>query len=66
MHGAVHAPGGVLTREFGNVLQELVIPQAILEWLGDAVLTSDQTEQAARAQTIKKLQARYDQNPSAH
>ena len=56
----------VLTREFGNVLQELVIPQAILEWLGDAVLTSDQTEQAARAQTIKKLQARYDQNPSAH
>src|ERR1051326_9314764 len=41
----------VLTREFGNVLQELVIPQAILEWLGDAVLTSDQTEQAARAQT---------------
>src|ERR1051325_6979239 len=51
----------ILTREFGNVLQELVIPQAILEWLGDAVLTSDQTEQAARAQTIKKLQARYDQ-----
>ena len=28
----------VLTREFGNVLQELVIPQAILEF--DAVLTS--------------------------
>src|SRR6266481_1473494 len=32
-----------LTREFAAVLQELVIPQAILEWLGDAVLTSDQT-----------------------
>jgi DNA invertase Pin-like site-specific DNA recombinase len=51
----------VLIREFANVLQELVIPQPILEWLGDAVLTSDQTEQAARAQAIKKLQARYDQ-----
>jgi hypothetical protein len=50
----------VLTREFANVLQELVIPQPILEWLGDAVLTSDQTEQAARLQTIRKLQARYE------
>ena len=39
----------------------MVIPQPILEWLGDAVLTSDQTEQAARAQSIKKLHARYDQ-----
>ncbi|MGD1096109.1 MAG: recombinase family protein [Bryobacteraceae bacterium] len=51
----------VLAGEFANVLQELVIPQPILEWLGDAVLTSDQTEQAARAQAIRKLQARYDQ-----
>jgi hypothetical protein len=38
-----------------------VIPQAILEWLGSDVLTSDQTEQAARAQAIKKLQARHEQ-----
>jgi hypothetical protein len=51
----------VLTREFANILQGLVIPQSILEWLGDAVLKSDQTEQAARAQAIKKLQTRYDQ-----
>lgn len=51
----------VLTREFANLLQELVIPQPILEWLGDVVLASDQTEQAARAQAIKKLQARCDQ-----
>jgi DNA invertase Pin-like site-specific DNA recombinase len=51
----------VLTREFATVLQELVIPQSILEWLGDAVLSSDQTEHAARAQAIKKLQARHDQ-----
>jgi site-specific DNA recombinase len=51
----------VLTREFAGLLRELVIPQPILEWLGDAVLKSDQTEQAARAETIKKLQGRYDQ-----
>ncbi len=51
----------VLTREFANVLQELVIPQPILEWLDDAVLNSDRTEQAARAQTIRTLQARHDQ-----
>jgi DNA invertase Pin-like site-specific DNA recombinase len=51
----------ILAREFAEVLQELVIPQAILEWLGNDVLTSDQTEQAARAQAIKKVQTRYDQ-----
>jgi DNA invertase Pin-like site-specific DNA recombinase len=51
----------VLTQEFANVLQGLVIPPPILEWLGDAVLASDQTEQAARAQAIRKLQARFDQ-----
>ena len=51
----------VLTSEFANILRELVIPLPILEWLSDAVLTSDQTEQAARAQTIKKMQARYEQ-----
>jgi hypothetical protein len=50
----------ILAREFAEVLQELVIPQPILEWLGNAV-TSDQTEQAARAQAIQKLQARYEQ-----
>ncbi len=51
----------ILAREFAEVLEELVIPQAILEWLGKDVLKSDQTEHAARAQGIKKLQARYDQ-----
>ncbi len=50
----------VLIREFANILQDLIISQSILEWLGDAVLTSDQTEQAARAQAIEKLQARYE------
>jgi len=51
----------VLTHEFADVLRELVIPQPILAWLGEAVLDSDRTEQAARAQTIKKLQSRHDQ-----
>jgi site-specific DNA recombinase len=51
----------ILSNEFANLLHELVIPPAVLDWLGDAVLSSDRTEQAARAETIKKLQARYHQ-----
>jgi hypothetical protein len=51
----------ILAGEFANVLQELVVPQAILEWLGETVRSSDRMEQAARAETIKKLQARYEQ-----
>jgi hypothetical protein len=50
-----------LSGEFANVLSELVIPPAVLEWLGEAVLTSDRTEQAARAENIKRLKARHDQ-----
>jgi hypothetical protein len=50
-----------LCQEFATVLEELVIPPAILEWLGDAVLTSDRTEQAARQEKIRKLQVRYNQ-----
>jgi len=37
-----------------------VIPQPILEWLGDSVLESDRTEQATRERTIKRLEAAYD------
>jgi site-specific DNA recombinase len=51
----------ILCNEFANLLQELVIPPEILEWLNEAVLSSDRTEQAARAETIKKLRARYEQ-----
>jgi site-specific DNA recombinase len=51
----------VLNREFADTLQDLVIPQPILAWLADAVLQSDRTEQAARSQTVTRLQARYDQ-----
>jgi site-specific DNA recombinase len=51
----------LLTSEFANILEELIIPAPILEWLRDAIVTSDQTEQAARAEAIKKMKARYDQ-----
>jgi DNA invertase Pin-like site-specific DNA recombinase len=51
----------ILSCEFSSVLRDLVIPPAILEWLGDAVLESDQTERAARAESIKKLKGRNDQ-----
>jgi site-specific DNA recombinase len=51
----------ILTSNFANILQDLVIPQPILDWLGDAVLQSDRTEQAARDQFIKRLQSRCDQ-----
>jgi site-specific DNA recombinase len=50
-----------LTGEFANILRDLVIPQPVLEWLGGAVLESDRTEQAAREQAIKRLQARHEQ-----
>ncbi len=51
----------ILGRQFAAILQELVIPQPILAWLGDAVLKSERTEEAARLQTVKRLQTRYDQ-----
>jgi hypothetical protein len=50
----------VLSGAFASILQELVIPQPILDWLGDSVLESDRTEQAARDQSIKRLQAQCD------
>jgi site-specific DNA recombinase len=49
----------IVAREFGSLLKEIVIPQSILEWLTDAVLSSDRTEQAAREQTIKRVQGDY-------
>jgi site-specific DNA recombinase len=50
-----------LTGEFANILRDLVIPQPVLEWLGNAVLESDRTEHAAREQAIKHSQARCAQ-----
>src|SRR5205807_545744 len=51
----------VLSGRFANLLQELVIAPAILEWLDDVILDSDRTEQAARAERVKKLNSRYEQ-----
>jgi site-specific DNA recombinase len=50
----------IFTGAFAGILQELVIPPPILEWLGDTVLESDRTEQAAREQSIKRLHAQHD------
>ena len=51
----------MLIHDFGYLLKELVILQAILDWLVDAVLTSERTEPAAREQSIKPLRAQHDQ-----
>jgi site-specific DNA recombinase len=50
----------IFTGAFAGILQELVVPPPILEWLGNTVLESDRTEQAAREQVIKRLQAQHD------
>lgn len=51
----------VLMSGFSDTLRELVIPQQVLEWLGDAILDSDRTQRAARESNVKRLQARFDQ-----
>jgi site-specific DNA recombinase len=56
-----YTPQQKLTDEFAGLLQELVIPRPILDWLGDALLQSDRTEHAARQQTIKRLRGRHEQ-----
>lgn len=45
----------VLTGKFKCVLQEFVIPQPILDWLTNAVVQSDRTEQATRERIVKRL-----------
>jgi site-specific DNA recombinase len=50
----------ILRGAFASILEELVIPPPILEWLGDTVLESDRTEQAAREQAVKRLKAQHD------
>jgi len=50
-----------LTGEFASLLDGLVIPQPILDWMGGALLESDRTERAARRQSIDRLRARHEQ-----
>ena len=49
-----------LTSQFARVIEGLVIPAAILEWLCDAVLESDRAAHASREQTMKRLRAEHD------
>lgn len=51
----------MLNKQFADILQGLVIRQPVLDWLADAVLESDRTEQAAREQVIQRSRAKYDQ-----
>ena len=50
----------VLTREFRGVLSELIIPQPVLDWLGEALVESDRTEHAARERLVKRLRADHE------
>ena len=46
----------LLEQQFAGVLRELVVPPAVLAWLQSELVESDRTEQAARAQTIRRQQ----------
>ena len=57
----------ILEQQFAAVLRGLVVPPAVLTWLQSELVESDQTEQAARAQVMRRqqmelerLQARAD------
>jgi site-specific DNA recombinase len=50
-----------LSSEFGQILEELVIPPAVLDWLQSEVAESDRSEQATRQQAIQRLHVRHDQ-----
>jgi DNA invertase Pin-like site-specific DNA recombinase len=57
----------ILEQQFAAVLRSLVVPPAVLRWLQSELVVSDQTEQAARAQAVRRqqmelerLQARID------
>ena len=57
----------ILERQIADVLRDLVVPPAVLAWMQSELVVSDQTEEAARAQTarrqqmeLERLQARMD------
>ena len=56
-----YTPEQILTRGFADVLQELVIPKDVLDWLSSDILAADQTQQAVRESATKKLLARGEQ-----
>jgi DNA invertase Pin-like site-specific DNA recombinase len=46
-----------LVNEFAGALGELVVPPEVLDWLAQEVSSSDQTQHAARAATMKRCEA---------
>lgn len=50
----------VRTSEFADMPGDLAILEPILQWLAETVLESDRTEQAVRAEAIKKLRIRHE------
>jgi hypothetical protein len=49
-----------LQQQFTHALREFVIPPTILQWLEGKLVTSDQTEQAAREQALRRQQAEVE------
>ena len=49
-----------LQQQFTHALREFVIPPTILQWLEGELVTSDQTEQAAREQALRRQQAEVE------
>ena len=45
---------------FAGQLRSLIIPPAVVQWLREEVVASDVTEQAARAQTLRRYQMELD------
>jgi hypothetical protein len=46
----------LLEQQFASVLRDLIVPPAVLRWLQSELVESDQTEQAARAQAVRRQQ----------
>jgi site-specific DNA recombinase len=55
-----YTPAPVLTHHFLQILEQIIIPQAILDWLEGTVLESDRTERASRERQIKRLWADHE------
>jgi len=50
----------VLEKQFAGSLRQLVVPGPVLQWLQSELVESDQTEQAARAQAVRRLKAEVE------
>ena len=52
----------ILKRQFAKSLREVVIPSAILQWLNTDLVSSDQMEEATRAQAARRHQAELERS----